>query len=201
MDEVARPFSGSVLSEEADAAYRQCMRVAAQLEQSQHDLITASMTPSRLTATVDCVSICENFIHSRVREIADRHVENVNDPMLLVLYRQSKPIDSSWQSVRDTGRSYLKFDLYAISEWATFAGLIEVRNAALHGAGSLTRQQLKKEEEVIRKISAAGFGIHSREVVPGDATPLDVAKRCGAMILAVDELTWSTGLGLAAFSP
>jgi hypothetical protein len=194
-------ISRTVLSSEGDTALRRCMRVAAELDRGQPRTLLPLIVRSPLAATVDCVSICENFVHGRVRSIIDRHVDGMNDIVLATMYKQAKSIDSSWTSVRDAAKNYLGFDLFSLEEYPPFAGLIEVRNAALHGGGALTAQQRKREDETVRKIKRAGFDLRGIEIDPPGGSALPVARMCGRMITAVDFKTWSPGGGLVSVVP
>ncbi|MFD1648475.1 hypothetical protein ACFSF1_01985 [Pseudonocardia alaniniphila] len=133
-----------------------------------------------------------------MRYIIERHVDQLSDIMLAALYKQGKPVDSSWASVRDAAKNYLRFDIYSLGEYLPFAGLIEVRNAALHGGGSLTAQQRKREQDTVRKIRQAGFGLRGYEIVSPPGSALSVARMCGRMIAAIDSKTWSPGGGLVS---
>jgi hypothetical protein len=154
-----------------------------------------------LRATVDCVSAVEHFTHARVRNIVDLHVEGLNDRVASNMYKKAKDIDSSWQSVRDAAREYLDFDIGKIVDSRRFFGFVDVRNAVMHGNGSLTKLQQRQGAEISQRIDAAGFSLIGLKIAPVAATALGVATSCRAFIIAIDNATWSSSEGLAKVLP
>lgn len=189
-----RPPAFSLVSELADSTCRSLMNVCSDFERGQYILgapLPTGNDPRVLESIARCIVATEFFVFSRVLEMVDEYVTKSENRILSALYKQqATKIDSSWQSTINAARDYLDLDILAIAPYDRLMAYVEVRNAVMHGNGSLTRRQLR-DTNVIKKLEL----IHVR-VLQGrlEAEPrrlLNAARDCRSFVVGLDGITWS----------
>lgn len=185
----------AVLSGFADNTCRSLMAVCSDFEKQTYVASSAGWTASGqrvLDYIVRCVGVTEFFVFSRVLAVVDEHVAQSDNRMLSALYKQqASKIDSSWQSVVGAARDYLEIDLATIESYDRIMAYIEVRNAAMHGNGALTRRQAR-DVGVLKKLDSIGVRVR-QGLLEMEAEILPRAARdCRSFVVGVDGSTWTS---------
>lgn len=89
---------------------------------------------------------------------------------------------STWQDQKKSYKDWLGVD----EDWKAVERLAEARNAVAHGLGKLTRRQLRSEQSVKSKLSAAGITIDDNRVVLSDASLAAATVACRNFIERLD---------------
>jgi hypothetical protein len=192
MGEPAR--SPAVLSEFADSTCRSLMAVCSDFERRairDESWPGGSGGSGVLDSIVRCVGATEFFVFSRVPTLVDKHVNESANRMLSALYKQqASKMDSSWKSTVSAARDYLGIDIAAISPYDRVMAYVEVRNAAMHGNGALTKRQVR-DAGVLGKLHSIGVNVRQGqlEVLPENLPR--AARDCRALVVGVDGKTWS----------
>lgn len=187
-----RSYSESILSQTADAACRSFMSGAAEHERR----FTLNAPRDQVfDAIVRIVGATEFFVFTRVIERVDVHVTNLNDRMLTALYKKEAPnIDKTWRNVVTTAVDLLDISISQCASYGDVMGYVELRNAAMHGRGSLTRRQAK-DTAVDSKLRTIGVSVSDRNLILPNSIVRDAAMHCRHFVMSVDEITWTAPAG------
>lgn len=140
---------------------------------------------ARALALGAMISVCEDYCQAVLTEFVEDGV-GANET--------GKHL---WDEV--LARVFLSWDAH-LSMWARwgvevfkspaykgFAGLIEARNAAVHGLGALTRVQRRKEAKVAAAIESSGLKVISGRVELSDNALTECRERSAAFLRYIDR--------------
>lgn len=192
-----QPYSqSSILSEFADTTCRSLAIVCAEFE--RETLIGSGISKrSRRSRLLDgiarCIGITEYFVFGRIVELVERHVEESGNRMLAALYKQhASKLDNSWQSIVMAADDYLGLTIKGMAQYDQVMAYVEVRNAAMHGNGSLTRRQAR-DPSVREKIGSIGVRVIQGRLEVEDSHLLLASRDCRSLTTELDGKTWSAG--------
>ena len=89
---------------------------------------------------------------------------------------------STWQDQKKSYKDWLGVN----EDWKAVERLAEARNAVAHGLGKLTRRQLRSEQSVKSKLSAAGITVNDNRIVLSDDNLAAAASACRDFIEKLD---------------
>ena len=109
-------------------------------------------------------------------------------PRLLPLMwdKTESTVRTTWAGVAEGWRDWFAVKLDDCAAYANLQGYIEVRNAIVHGLGTLTRRQLRKKDgQATRdRIKKAGVAVVERRV---ELSPANIE---GCAITSVEFIEW-----------
>ena len=181
--------AGSILSDEADQTCRALMSASANWERAQVEGFDGQ---NPMPSVAQIVGIVEFFTFGRVVQCVDAHVASTSNAMLTALYKQAQSIDRTWKSVQSAADDFLGMGLERSRGFSTIMGYVEVRNAAMHGNGKLTRRQIR-DQSVIRKLAEVGVEVDGHQLrLPIDIVNASARSGC-AFVTHLDSISWRPG--------
>lgn len=140
---------------------------------------------ARALALGAMVSVCEEYCQAALSEFVEVGVGGNETGRQL------------WDEV--LGRLFLSWEahlgmwarwgveVFKAPQYKEFAGLIDARNAAVHGLGALTRVQLRKEAKVVAAIQASGLTVSGGRIELTEDSLNECRTRSAAFIRYLDR--------------
>lgn len=113
-------------------------------------------------AIVHMVASVEYCSHAQLLRAIERHLPS-GSSLVRELWRQAEStVATTWANQLNSWKNYFDIDLWKSVNFEGFFAFIDVRNAMLHGLGTLSPRQLRSREEeqvVRRRLVAAGIPV------------------------------------------
>lgn len=135
---------------------------------------------------VRILSITESFTAELITKAIDSAVSRADSASVNWIWEDAAVRGtSSWTEQKKAYKNWLGVR----EDWKAVERLAEARNAVAHGLGSLTRRQLRNEQSVKDKITAAGIDVQGRILIISDEALGQAATACRDLIHRLDLAT------------
>jgi hypothetical protein len=140
---------------------------------------------ARALALGAIVSVCEDYCQAALSEFVEFGVGS-NETGRQLWDEVLSRVFLSWEAHLGMWARW-GVEVFKASPYKEFAGLIDARNAAVHGLGALTRVQRRKEGKVVAAIQASGLTVIGGRIELTDDSLSECRRRSAGFIRYLDQ--------------
>lgn len=142
------------------------------------------------------VAIAEEFARNALVESSEPVIGTDPHPLIADLWAAAEERSESWPRQVDAWKKWHSIDVTTEAAYKAFRPAVEARNAIVHGLGTLTRRQTRKDggRATAEMLRTSGITVQSGRVVVDAKATADCIKRAGVFIDWLDEKTRTSGL-------
>lgn len=119
--------------------------------------------PEDLTVA-QMVSVSEYFSISRLFEFIESRLDGSTEMAYQIWEESQGGIETSWERQVQGWSKYASVSIKADPSYTSLSPYIEVRNAVMHGLGSLTRRQQRRAATLVPELARAGISVDGTRV-------------------------------------